>query len=48
VDLDYGERDVRVHGRAAPALAGELTAVAGRWQETLGGDASNGTGGATH
>jgi GTPase len=48
VDLDYGERDVRVHGRAAPALAGELTAAAGRWQETLGGDASNGTGGATH
>ena len=24
VELDYGERDVRVHGRVAPALAGEL------------------------
>ena len=26
VELEYGERDVRVSGRAAPALAGELTA----------------------
>jgi GTP-binding protein HflX len=42
VELDYGERDVRVHGRAAPSLAGELTAVADRWAETLG--ATNGTG----
>ena len=25
VELDYGERDVRVHGRAAPSMAGELT-----------------------
>jgi GTPase len=48
VDLDYGERDVRVHGRAAPALAGELAAVADRWRDTLIGDESNGTGGATH
>jgi GTPase len=48
VDLDYGERDVRVHGRAAPALAGELTAVADRWRDTVGADSSNGTGGATH
>src|SRR4051795_1828175 len=45
VDLDYGERDVRVHGRAAPALAGELTAVADRWVETLVTDASNGSNG---
>jgi GTPase len=37
VELDYGERDVRVHGRAAPALAGELTAVAERWHESLNG-----------
>jgi GTP-binding protein HflX len=48
VDLDYGERDVRVRGRAAPALAGELTAVADRWRDTVGADSSNGTGGATH
>jgi GTPase len=45
VDLDYDERDVRVHGRAAPALAGELTAVADRWLETLVTDASNGSNG---
>jgi GTP-binding protein HflX len=44
VDLDYGERDVRVHGRAAPALAGELVAVADRWRESLDGTGSNGTG----
>lgn len=43
VELDYGERDVRVHGRAAPALAGELTAVSGSWRETLTGT-GNGTG----
>ena len=24
IELDYGPRDVRVHGRVAPALAGEL------------------------
>ncbi len=35
VDLDYRARDVRVSGRIAPALAGELTAVAARWAETL-------------
>jgi GTP-binding protein HflX len=35
VDLDYGERDVRVRGRVAPALAGELRAAAERWAETL-------------
>lgn len=28
IELDYGDRDVRVHGRIAPALAGELRAVA--------------------
>jgi GTP-binding protein HflX len=44
VDLDYGERDVRVHGRAAPALAGELVAVADRWRDSLDGTGSNGTG----
>ncbi len=35
VELEYGERDVRVFGRMAPSLAGELRAVAGRWAETL-------------
>jgi GTPase len=35
VDLDYGERDVRVRGRMTPALAGELRSVAERWQESL-------------
>jgi GTP-binding protein HflX len=44
VELDYGERDVRVHGRVAPSLQGELTAVAERWQASLHGDETNGTG----
>jgi GTP-binding protein HflX len=44
VELDYGERDVRVHGRVAPSLAGELRAVAARWDDTLR-DGSNGSGG---
>ncbi|HEX5824411.1 MAG TPA: GTPase HflX [Candidatus Limnocylindrales bacterium] len=44
VELDYGERDVRVHGRVAPALEGELTAVAERWQASLHADETNGTG----
>jgi GTP-binding protein HflX len=35
VELDYRERDVRVHGRMAPALAGEAEAAAARWRETL-------------
>ena len=35
VDLDYGERDVRVRGRIAPALAGELRSAAAQWAETL-------------
>jgi GTP-binding protein HflX len=48
VELDYGERDVRVHGRAAPSMAGELTAVAERWQESLVADGLNGTGPAEH
>jgi GTP-binding protein HflX len=38
VEVEYGERDVRVRGRMAPALAGELTAVAERWAETLRAD----------
>src|SRR5512146_1596482 len=36
VELDYQERDVRVRGRVAPALAGELEAVATRWAEAAG------------
>jgi 50S ribosomal subunit-associated GTPase HflX len=35
VELDYRERDVRVRGRMAPSLAGELRAIAARWRETL-------------
>ncbi|MHB8959282.1 MAG: GTPase HflX [Candidatus Limnocylindrales bacterium] len=35
VELEYGERDVRVFGRIAPSLAGELRAVADRWAESL-------------
>jgi len=31
VELNYGEREVRVVGRVAPALAGELEAAAERW-----------------
>jgi GTP-binding protein HflX len=31
IDIDYRERDVRVHGRVAPSLAGELQAAAERW-----------------
>jgi GTP-binding protein HflX len=35
VDVTYGERDVRVRGRLAPALAGELRAAGLRWTESL-------------
>lgn len=38
VELEYGNRDVRVTGRMAPAMAGELRAVAERWQAALAGD----------
>ena len=37
IDIEYRERDVRVHGRVAPSLAGELEAVAGRWTEAVDG-----------
>ncbi|HEU4673576.1 MAG TPA: GTPase HflX [Candidatus Limnocylindrales bacterium] len=36
VELDYGEREVRVHGRIAPSLAGELEATAAAWRRSLG------------
>jgi GTP-binding protein HflX len=35
VELAYRERDVRVRGRVAPALANELRAAARRWSESL-------------
>ena len=35
VELEYGNRDVRVTGRMAPAMAGELRAVAERWQAAI-------------
>jgi GTP-binding protein HflX len=41
VELDYGERDVRIRGRAAPSLAGELERVATDWAETVA--SSNGS-----
>jgi 50S ribosomal subunit-associated GTPase HflX len=49
VELEYGERDVRVTGRAAPGLAGELTSVSADWARTLastnGSSGSNGSNG---
>jgi GTP-binding protein HflX len=38
VDLDYRARDVRVRGRVAPGLAGELEAAAERWAASLAGE----------
>ena len=35
VDLEYRNTDVRVTGRMAPGLAGELRAAADRWAATL-------------
>jgi len=35
VELEYGQREVRVRGRVAPALAGELSATAARWAESV-------------
>jgi GTP-binding protein HflX len=42
VELEYGERDVRVHGRAAPGLAGELVAVSDDWVRTVASSNGNG------
>ena len=33
IELEYRERDVRIRGRVAPSLAGELEATAARWAE---------------
>jgi len=35
VELDYGERDVRVRGRMAPSLAREIEGAAARWKDDL-------------
>jgi GTP-binding protein HflX len=35
IELEYRERDVRVRGRVAPALAGELESAAARWTASL-------------
>jgi GTPase len=35
IELEYRERDVRIHGRVAPSLAGELEAAASRWAADL-------------
>jgi GTP-binding protein HflX len=45
VELEYGERDVRVHGRAAPGLAGELVAVDAEWARTVSSSNGNGRNG---
>ena len=42
VELEYGERDVRIVGRVAPALASELEAASERWAQAAT-DAANGT-----
>ena len=42
VELEYGERDVRIVGRVAPALASELQAASERWAQAAT-DAANGT-----
>jgi GTP-binding protein HflX len=36
VTVEYRERDVHVRGRVAPALAGELTEAAARWDASFG------------
>ena len=37
VDIEYRERDVRIRGRVAPSLAGELEAAAERWADAMDG-----------
>ena len=44
VEVEYGERDVRVVGRVAPSLAGELEAVAKTWAEELAAAGAVGAG----
>ncbi len=40
VEVEYGERDVRIRGRVAPSLAGELEAAATRWSDAMDGAGS--------
>src|SRR4051812_3768979 len=40
IELEYGEREVRVFGRVSPPLAGELEAVAARWAAATMEDAA--------
>src|SRR4051812_8205446 len=40
IELEYGEREVRVFGRVSPPLAGELQAVAARWAAATMEDAA--------
>jgi GTP-binding protein HflX len=40
IELEYGNRDVHVSGRVAPALAGELERVAQSWAASLDGAAT--------
>jgi GTP-binding protein HflX len=40
IELDYRAGDVRVHGRMAPSLAGEVEAAAARWAEGLAASAA--------
>jgi GTP-binding protein HflX len=47
VELEYGERDVRIRGRVAPSLAGEVEAVAERWRASLA-DELDGVGSVPH
>jgi len=35
VEIEYGERDVRIQGRVAPSLAGELESVAAGWTDAV-------------
>jgi len=35
VEIEYGERDVRIQGRVAPSLAGELESVAAGWMDAV-------------
>jgi GTP-binding protein HflX len=37
VDIEYRERDVRISGRVAPSLAGELEAASAHWADALDG-----------
>ena len=45
VELEYGEREVRVRGRIAPSLAGELEATGATWAGTIrdGSEAATGS-----